>query len=93
MIWLLACSGESVEPAGPALGDQAAVELMAVLDTDGDGVLSADEFALRAEPGVQLETWDLDGDNAVSVGELRSGMWTNSPLIEGHAKPEKPPLR
>ncbi|MCP4805870.1 MAG: EF-hand domain-containing protein [Proteobacteria bacterium] len=95
MIWLLACSGttEPVAPARPKLGDQAAQELMAVLDTDGDGRLSSKEFALRAEPGVALSDWDLDGDLSLSVEELRAGMWEHSPLIDGHAQPEKPPLR
>lgn len=93
MIWLLACTGAPSEaPAAPKLGEQAAVELMRVLDMDGDGVLSADEWAQRAEPGVALEVWDLDADGQLSVEELRAGMWAHSPLLDGHAQPEKPPL-
>lgn len=93
MIWLVACAGEPAAPdPTPRLGEQAAVELMAVLDLDEDGRLSSDEWAQRAQPGVALEVWDLDADGFVSAEELRAGMWAHSPLIEGHAQPEKPPL-
>jgi len=81
-------------PGGPAAtpGD-ATARLVAVIDTDGDGQISAAEFALMAPPFVQMATFDADRSGALAPAEVEAMLATQNPLIAmdpGSARQEGP---
>lgn len=55
--------------------------LMAVLDQDGDALLSPGEFERVAHPGRSLADHDLDGNALLDAAELRVMLQTVSPLL------------
>lgn len=59
---------------------QAAADLAAVLDRDGDGVDAAD-YARVSDGVVPFTTVDLDGDGVLSPLELDRILATQSPLV------------
>ena len=57
-----------------SVGLDPAVEDDTTLDTDGDGLTTAEEFAYRTDPGL----WDTDGDGMSDKWEIEHGLDPNS---------------
>ena len=64
---LAACGGSAPRFPDPAAG------MLARLDRDGSGSLSADELQAR-DPATALAAMDTDGDGVVSLAELRADL-------------------
>ncbi|MFZ5481716.1 MAG: hypothetical protein ACOZNI_33445 [Myxococcota bacterium] len=60
------------------------VRLLAVLDGDGDGRLSAAEFARVTWPGTEMAPFDADASGDLDAVELRAMVWAASPLPPDH---------
>jgi Ca2+-binding EF-hand superfamily protein len=53
-----------------ARADDMAARMIERLDSDGDGLLTAAEFAARPAPDRLMEMADTDGDGALSEAEI-----------------------
>jgi len=66
---------------GPALRyPQAVGALLASVDLDGDGSLSAQEFLELAPAETPMAIYDLDGDDSLDARELEVAMLAVDPL-------------
>ena len=79
---LIACSKPASPPATPALE-----RLMAVLDQNGDHVLSETEFREIAHPDLGFAQADRDGNQSINVHELELLIRSRSPLLRTHQDP------
>jgi len=72
--------GCGVSPSsGPGSEAHPTAPLLALIDADGDGSISALEFDVVAEDPDDFETADLDGDGALGLGELTRMLWRINP--------------
>lgn len=60
----------SPPPKPPADADEMAASVISDLDTNGDGVISADELSAAGALGEKVSQADTDGDGAVTEEEL-----------------------
>jgi hypothetical protein len=62
--------GTETHPAAP---------LLAMIDDDGDGLISRLEFGWVADDPDGFEAADVDGDGAIGLGELTGMLWRVNP--------------
>lgn len=57
-------------PVAPPRYPEIAARIVARVDADGDGVVSAAEYEAVALPDEPMDPWDEDGDGALSLREV-----------------------
>ncbi|HCH63270.1 MAG TPA: hypothetical protein DFR83_10725 [Deltaproteobacteria bacterium] len=72
----LACDSRGWTPSTPVNADPPEARLLAVLDSNDDGVLDAAEYARRSGGQADFSDADRDGDGRVDGPELRALMWS-----------------
>ena len=77
---LLACA----TPEAPAVAGPSVTRLVGVLDSDGDGRLSAAELARSAHPGLAWQRFDAGHDDALSAEEVAVLLREVSPMPSDH---------
>lgn len=85
MLALAACDRPPVEvevAAADAVPElDTASRLIAVLESDGDGRLSREEFLGIAHPCRRFDLYDGDGDGFLDPAEVRQSLWDVSPVV------------
>jgi len=87
LLHLGACAGPGGAPA-PDHPDVVAA-LMARVDTDGDGVVSAAEYQRVAFADDPMETYDADGDKVLRPYEIESMLRDASPSVLARKRQER----
>lgn len=77
---VLACA----TPVPPAVAGPSVTRLVSVLDSDGDGRLSAPELARSAHPALAWQRFDVDHDDALSAEEVAVLLREVSPMPSDH---------
>lgn len=69
-----------------ARADQMATRMVERHDADGDGMLTAAEFATPPAPERMFEMADADGDGALTEAEIEAARAKMAEMREGHGK-------
>jgi hypothetical protein len=83
LIFTLNCTlSPTPTPASPRF--EPASSLMLVLDRDGDGRLSSQEFRSVSLPSATMADGDKNEDRFISITELEEILWATPALVDSH---------